>query len=101
MFSESWSLNGPRSNQVTPVANRWPSAMKCPATIKDRTKATKTAAIPVSAPPLGMRFPNSRIAKNDTSGRTTMIQLNRITPSPFQHLALVHVDGLAVAVDQD
>ena len=67
------------------------------------TNATPTAATPISLPFRGIRFPNSRIRKNEAAGMTGMIQAcsrNGRGRQPFIESTLVEVDALAVAVDE-
>src|SRR5436190_23843242 len=80
-------------------------ATKCPRMMSDRRKLAPTAAIPISAPFPGIRLPKNRIRKNETAGNAGIshadLSIRSPRRSPFQEVDLVHVNRLAVPVDQD
>src|SRR5713101_3709636 len=76
-------------------------SIHCTAATTDSTNDAPTAAIPISEPRLGRRFPKNRIRKKETAGIAGMIQAWFSTArSALQLVDVVEIRRVRVAVDE-
>src|SRR5581483_3254574 len=95
-----WTL--PLLHHVRCWSTMCSSLIHCAATMRARTKLVPTAMIPDSDPPFGIFFPNSRMMKYDSAGRSGISQAFSAieTPLALHEVDLVKVDADPVAVDE-